>query len=181
MRLLTVYAACTLLAAAAPALAEPAPEPKSAPKPTWDQVANIKEAASRIGKLHKARGVEAAYKHIDACYRTHSLAENYSAPFEACIAQDYLQTKMLVEIYARTPPETLKKYRTPPPQVLADTMGKRIVAAFSQYKVPVTEAEAFKVLVDKHGLPVFVGIVFPEVVKELNSRKPTDKSQKPKP
>ncbi len=79
----------------------------------WDQVANIKDAAQRIGKLQASKGVEAAYKFIDACYRTHSLAEAYSAAFESCIAQDYLETKMLVQIYVRTPPETLKKFGSP--------------------------------------------------------------------
>ncbi len=61
--------------------------------------ANIKEAAERIGTIQRTRGAEAAIKHIDACYRTHGLASAYSAPFEACIAQDYMQTKLLTRVY----------------------------------------------------------------------------------
>ena len=41
-------------------------------------------------------------------------------------------------------------------------MGQRFVAAFSQYKIGVKEAEAFKKLVDKNGLPIFVKAVFPK-------------------
>ena len=127
----TVIAFCGL------AWAEPSPPDSTLAQPAWDQVENIKDAAARIGKLQRAKGSEAAYKFIDACYRTHSLAENYSKAFESCIAQDYLQTKMLVQLYSRTPPETLKKLGSPSPEKLSEIGGRRIVAAFAQYKIPV--------------------------------------------
>ncbi len=50
-------------------------------------------------------------------------------------------------------------------------MGKRIVSAFAQYKITVAEANEFKALVDKHGLPEFVKIVFPQAVRELEGSK----------
>lgn len=174
-----LFAAGFALSVTGPARAESAPAKEPPTKPSWDRVANIKDAAARIGRLQKAKGVEAAYKFIDACYRTHSLAESFSAGFEACIAQDYLQTKMLVQIYQRTPPQVLQRFKTPTPEVLAETMGKRISGAFAQYKIPADEANAFKVLVDKHGLPVFVAIVFPEAIRELNERKPQQPEKKP--
>lgn len=139
---------------------------------TWDKVANIKDAATRIAKLQASKGAEAAYKFIDACYRTHSLAEQYSQAYESCIAQDYLQTKMLVQIYSRTPPETLKKYGSPSAEALSQSGGRRIVAAFAQYKIPVSQANEFKDLVDKHGVPVFVSIVFPGAIKQGDEKKP---------
>jgi hypothetical protein len=138
--------------------------------PSWDQIANIKDAAERLGKLHRAGGVKAAYDFIDACYRTHSLAENYGQAFESCIAQDYLETKVLAEVYARMPPEALKKLGAPSPAALADSMGRRVVAAFSQYKMPAAYGEDLKRLVDLHGLPVFLKIVFPEAVKDMEDK-----------
>jgi hypothetical protein len=39
-------------------------------------------------------------------------------------------------------------------------MGRRFVTAFSQYKKTVKDAEAFKKLVDKNGMPLFVRSVF---------------------
>jgi hypothetical protein len=138
-------------------------------KPTWDQAANIRDAAARIAKLQRAQGAQAAMNFIDACYRTHSLAEAYSAPFEACIAQDYLLTKTLTQIYSRLPPEARQKLKAPSPEALAQAMGHRVVAAFSQYKVPAADAEAFKKLVDEHGAPVFLRIVFPGAAKELGA------------
>jgi hypothetical protein len=54
--------------------------------------------------------------------------------------------------------------------VLADSMGRRIVGAFNKYGIAVSDANAFKDLVDKHGLPIFVAAAFPEAVKELNER-----------
>ncbi|MGQ0673451.1 MAG: hypothetical protein ACT4N2_11340 [Hyphomicrobium sp.] len=148
------------------------------PKPAWDRIANIKDAATRIGKLQRSKGVKAVYEFIDACYRTHSIAESYTAGFEACIAQDYLQTKMLVQIYQRTPPETLKRAGSPTPEVLAATVGRRIVAAFAQYKYTVDDANSFKSLVDQHGVPEFMRVVFPEAMRELEERrsgKPRDR------
>jgi hypothetical protein len=147
----------------APATAPPAPEPPAAapPAPKWDRAANIREAAQRIGTIQRTRGAEAAINFIDACYRTHGLASAYSAAFEGCIAQDYLQSNLLARIYSRLPPEQLKKMGAPTAQAIAQSMGRRVVSAFRQYKVGTVEAEAFKADVDKHGLPVFLKTVFP--------------------
>jgi hypothetical protein len=72
----------------------------------------------------------------------------------------------------------LKKFGSPSPEKLSDTGGRRIVAAFAQYKIPVEGANEFKALVDKHGLPVFLGIVFPEAVKEVESNKTGNKPKR---
>lgn len=147
-------------APSAPAAQAPA-EVSEAPKPTWDQAANIRSAAEHLGKLQIQRGAKGAYDFISACYKTQSLAEAYGAPFEACIAQDYMQTQVLALVYSRMSPEQLQKMRAPSAQDLADSMGKRIVSAFGQYKIPVSYAGDFKKLVDDHGFPVFLKIVFP--------------------
>ena len=146
--------------------------PDTAPlfTPTWDQAANIKNAAERLGKLHRVRGAKAAYEFIDACYRTHSLASNYSEPFEACIAQDYLETDMLAQLYSRMPPEMLAKAGAPSPQALADSMGRRVIAALKQYKMTAAYGQSLEKLVHEHGTPVFLANVFPEAVKELQDK-----------
>jgi hypothetical protein len=135
----------------------------AAEEPGWDQVANIKDAATRLAQMQRAQGATRAFAFIDACYRTHSLSSNYTKAFEACIAQDYLETQVLAMIYSRLPPETLKKLGAPTPQHLADAMGKRIVSAFATYDVPVERVKAFKKLVDEHGFPVFFKALFPGV------------------
>ncbi len=146
-------------------------------QPSWDQVANIKDAAERIGKLHRARGVKAAYEFIDACYRTHSLAENYGQAFESCIAQDYLETTMLAQVYSRLPPDALTKMGAPTAAQIADAMGRRVVAAFAQYKMPAAYGDDLRKLVDEHGVPVFLKIVFPEAVKEIQQRPPKEQEK----
>jgi hypothetical protein len=135
----------------------------AAGEPDWDQVANIKDAATRLAQMQRTRGATRAFAFIDACYKTHSLSSNYTKAFEACIAQDYLETQILALIYSRMPPETLKTMGAPSPEILADTMGKRIAAAFATYDVPVKRVEAFKKLVDEHGFPVFFKALFPGV------------------
>ncbi|MBY0224676.1 MAG: hypothetical protein K2Q28_02600 [Hyphomicrobium sp.] len=156
---------------AAPAPAQP-PAAEGAPTSvaiTWDREANIKEAAERIGLIQRTRGAEAAIKHIDACYRTHGLASAYSAAFEACIAQDYMETKLLTRVYGRMPPERLRKMGAPTAAQLAQAMGRRVVAAFQQYKVSAADATAFQSEVDKVGMPVFLKTVFPNAAAEIDA------------
>ena len=144
---------------------------------SWDRAANIKESAERIGLIQRTRGAEAAIKHIDACYRTHGLASAYSAAFEGCIAQDYLQTKLLTRIYGRLKPEELRRIGAPTAEQMAQAMGRRVVAAFSQYKVSAADADAFKSEVDKVGLPIFLKTVFPNSAAEIDAL--GDKSGEP--
>jgi len=167
--------AAGMLAASAAFAAGDAAETGTSETPTWDQVANIRGAAERIGRLHRARGAKAAYELIDNCYRTHSLASTYGEGFEACIAQDYLETRTLIQVYSRMPPETLQKLGVPSPQVLAESMGQRISMAFGQYKKSQDYADNVKKLVDEHGLPVFLGIVFPEAVRAIEEKNPKEK------
>ena len=161
---------------ATPAPKEPEQAPQALPEVTWDRIASIKGAAERLGFLHRARGAKAAYDLIDNCYKTHSLAERYGEGFETCITQDYLETKVLAEVYSRMPPDQLKKIGAPSPAMLADAMGRRITAAFLQYKMPFTYAEDLKVLVDRHGLPIFLAIVFPEAARARPGAQPEKKN-----
>jgi hypothetical protein len=133
----------------------------SAAKETWNHVANIKDAANRLAELHKREGSPGVLKFLDACYRTHMLASEFSQGLEACMAQDYMHSQVLARIYATIPEADRERMGTPSPQQIANGMGQRFVAAFSQYKIGVKEAEAFKKLVDTNGLPVFVNAVFP--------------------
>lgn len=137
-----------------------ADEPVQQPK--WDQVANIKEAALHLAQLQKTQGATKVYAFIDACYRTHSLSSQYTKPFEACIAQDYMETQILSIIYSRTPPEALKKLGAPSPKALVQTMMRRVGAAFAQYKIPKESILAFQRNLDEHGFPLFFKTVFPD-------------------
>lgn len=141
----------------------------------WDQVASIRGAAERLGRLHRARGAKAAYELIENCYKTHSLASAYGEGFEACIAQDYLETRTLIQVYSRMPPATLEKLGVPSPQMLAESMGQRISMAFGQYQKSQAYADNVKKLVDEHGLPVFLAIVFPEAAKAIEDRQKKEK------
>lgn len=161
---------------------EPETKPDGNAKPeatseaaAWDQVASIRGAAERLGRLHRARGAKAAYELIDNCYKTHSLASAYGEGFEACIAQDYLETRTLIQVYSRMPPEALHKLGVPSPQELADSMGQRISAAFQRYQKSQAYADEVKRLVDTHGAPVFFAIVFPEAVKAIEDKKAKEK------
>lgn len=145
------------LAAAAPAHAELG---------KWDHAANIKDAANRLAKLHRKEGSRGVLKFLDACYRTHMLAEKFSQGLEACMAQDYMHTQVLATVYSRLSPEAFKKTGAPSPQEMANGMGKRLVLAFTQYKIGIDDAEEFKKLVDKNGFPVFIKAVFPKAAAE---------------
>ena len=112
--------------------------------PGWDQVENIKEAATRLAQMQRTQGATKTFGFIDACYRTHSLSSEYTKAFEACIAQDYMETQILTMIYSRTPPDVLKRQGAPTPKMLVETMSRRVGAAFGQYKVPKEKIVAFQ-------------------------------------
>ncbi len=128
----------------------------------WDHVGNIKDAAGRLATLHRRQGSPGVLKFLDACYRTHLLASSFSQGLEACMAQDYMHTQVLATIYSKISAEERTKLGAPSPELIAQGMGQRFVAAYAQYKVALAEAEDFKKLVDKHGFPVFLKAVFPK-------------------
>ena len=50
----------------------------AAQDPKWDQVANIKEAATRLAQMQRTQGASKAFVFIDACYRTHCMSSPMS-------------------------------------------------------------------------------------------------------
>jgi len=146
------------------AAAEDAPQAGAAPavKPAWDQIENVKEAAAHIAKLHRAQGAQKAVGFIDACYRTHSLASSYSRPYEACIAGDYILAQSLAAVYSQLPAEELMRRGAPQAAEITKSMGERVAAAFQHYNISPADAHAVRLLIEKHGMPVYVGIVFPK-------------------
>ncbi len=136
--------------------------PAAAAKETWNHVANIKDAATRLAALHNREGSTGVLKFLDACYRTQMLSSEYTQGLESCMAQDYMHSQVLAQIYARIPQEQRVRMGTPAPEDIARGMGERFVAAFSQYKISVKEADNFKKLVDKNGMPVFIKGIFPK-------------------
>jgi hypothetical protein len=157
--LLSVTILMLLAAASGNVRAEPY---ESYSKPDWDRPANIKDAAKRLALLHRREGSTGVLKFLDACYRTHILSPKFSQGLEACMAQDYMHTQVLALIYGRLPDEQRKQNNMPSPQQMADAMGQRFVMAFSQYKVPTTDASGLKTLVDKNGMQIFMASVFPK-------------------
>jgi hypothetical protein len=137
-----------------------APVPSLA-KETWDHVANVKDAAKRLADLHKREGSAGVLKFLDACYRTQMLSSKYTQGLESCMAQDYMHSQVLARIYAKIPQAERVRMGVPAPEDIAKGMGQRFVAAFSQYKISIKQAEAFKRMVDKDGMPLFMKAVFP--------------------
>jgi hypothetical protein len=80
-----------------------------------------------------------------------------------------METKLLTRIYGRLPPERLRKMGAPTADQLAQAMGRRVVAAFQQYKVSAADATAFQSEVDKVGLPIFLRTVFPNAAAEMDA------------
>jgi hypothetical protein len=140
--------------------------------PEWDQVENIKDAATRLAVIQRTQGATKAFAFIDACYRTHSLSTDYTKAFEACIAQDYLETQVLALIYSRMSPETLQRMRAPSPAMLSDTMARRVGAAFAQYKITKEQIAEFKHNVDEQGFPVFFRALFPDAKLPMPNLQP---------
>lgn len=133
-----------------------------AAKPDWDRIANVKAAAQQIGEIQKTKGVDAAYKFISACYKTHGLSSQYSRWFEGCIAQDYIQSRTLALVYERLPAAQLKTMGAPSATEVIEALRRRLGAAFAQYKIPPADGQAFLTIVEAQGIPIFMKAVFPE-------------------
>lgn len=158
MRLLGL--AFTMLAvvlASCQVLAEPVPGNR-----TWDRIAHVKEVTARLITMHRQRGSEGVTKFLGECYRTHRLASAYTQGLEGCIVQDYVHTQVLALVYSRIPPEAWKTMKAPTVLELAEGMSRRFNVVFSQYNIPEAEANSLKIVMDKHGLPMFVASVFPK-------------------
>ena len=143
-----------------------------AAEPDWDQAANIKDAATRLAQIQRTQGATKAFQFIDACYRTHRLSSTYTKAFEACIAQDYLETQILTLIYGRLSPDTLKRMGAPSPQVLTSTMLQRVGASFAQYNVSRERIAGFKKNIDEHGFPLFFKTLFPDAKMPVPNLEP---------
>lgn len=133
----------------------------AAQDPDWNQVDNIKDAALRLAQIQRTQGATKAFAFIDACYRTHSLSSKYTKAFEACLAQDYLETQILALVYSRIDPESLKRLGAPSPGMLAQTMVQRVSAGFGQYNVSKERVAEFKRNIDEHGFPLLFQTLFP--------------------
>ncbi len=131
-------------------------------KRDWNQVENVKGAAKRLGDMHRRQGAEATLKFLEACYKTHMLAERYTEGLESCMAQDYMLSQMLAVIYSRVPPDKLKDMKAPTADIIANSMRGRFQAIFQQYKFTQDQADDLRKAVDKHGMPIFIKTVFPK-------------------
>lgn len=137
-------------------------EAAKAEKPSWDHAANVRDAAGRLAVMHKREGSPGVLKFLDACYRTHLLASDFNQGLEACMAQDYMHSQVLAQMYAKLAPDQRKAMRAPSAEDIARGMGQRFLLAYTQYHVSPAEADAFRKLVDKEAFPVFLKAVFPK-------------------
>ena len=137
-------------------------EAAKAEKQAWDHAANVRDAAGRLALMHKREGSPGVLKFLDACYRTHLLASEFNQGLEACMAQDYMHSQVLAQMYSKLAPDQRKAMRAPSAEDISRGMGQRFLLAYSQYHVTPAEADTFKKLVDKEAFPVFLKAVFPK-------------------
>jgi hypothetical protein len=147
-----MIAAVALLASASPAAAAP----------DWDRVDNIKTVARVIGEIQARQGSDRAFQFIAACYKTHGLSSKYSKAIEGCIAQDFMLMEVLARIYSRVDPDVLKKQGAPSVETIVHALNRRVGGTLAQYELKASDGQALKTLVDTHGMPEFLKIVFPE-------------------
>ena len=143
----------------------------AAQDPQWDQVENIKEAAKRLAQMQRTQGATKAFEFIEACYRTHSLSTNYTKAFEACIAQDYLETQILALIYSRMSPDALKRMGAPTPEMLARVDGPARRCGLRQVQdVQATRSRRSRRTSTSTASPLFFQVVVPRSQARLFPR-----------
>ncbi|MGE0380506.1 MAG: hypothetical protein AB7O90_06620 [Hyphomicrobium sp.] len=147
--------------------------PAHAADTNWDQTKNVTDAAKRLAEMQRRQGSEAVLKFLEACYKTHMLAEKYTEGLEACMAQDYMLSQLLAVIYSKVPPEKLADMKAPSPEVIARAMRGRFLAIFQQYNISQEQADSLKKAVDEHAMPLFIKLVFPNSSKKKDGDEPS--------
>lgn len=127
----------------------------------WNRTTNIKSAATHLAQLQASKGALGAYEFISACYQTHRLAAEFSAPLEACLVQDYIHSKITAAVYERLPPEERSKMGLPSPKELVEAMLRRFGNTMAGYKFKEADARKLIADIDKHGIPEFTKTRFP--------------------
>lgn len=127
----------------------------------WDRAANVRQAAERLAVLQRRQGADAVVKFLDACYRTHTLAAAFTQGLEACMAQDVMFSKVLVQVYGRIPAEELAKLKLPEPATIGRAMSGRLASVAQQYKLDRKAMGELAASIDAHGLPLYVKAVLP--------------------
>lgn len=128
---------------------------------SWDHVANIKAAAAHLAQLQIAKGALGAYEFIDACYKTHELAEEFAAPLEGCIVQDWIHTRITAAVYAGLPPDQRAKMGSPSPEELESGMRRRVGYILTKFKVKQEDAEKLTRQIVEYGVPSYKAARFP--------------------
>jgi hypothetical protein len=127
----------------------------------WDRAANIGEAANRLVELHRAKGSQGVLKFLDACYKTHTLASEFKAPLEACMAQDYMHARVLVEIYGRLPEEARVRFNAPDAAGIELALNRRFALVMKQYAMSEADTQELMKSIETVGVPIFVKGVMP--------------------
>lgn len=174
-----VRALVLALVAAVAAATMPSAHAANVGKRDWNQVENVKGAAKRLGEMHRRQGSEATLKFLEACYKTHMLAERYTEGLESCMAQDYMLSQVLAVVYSRVPADKLKDMKAPTAEIIARSMRGRFQAIFQQYKFTQDQADDLRKAVDKHGMPIFVKAVFPKRKGDAGEPQPRSKDLAP--
>lgn len=128
----------------------------------WDRPANIETAAVHLADLQRGKGAMGAYQFISACYQTHQLAGSFGAPLEACLVQDYINSKITAAVYDKVPAAERQKMGLPEPQELVGTMLQRFGRAMAAYKLTEADARDLIAQIDQRGIPAFVAARFPK-------------------
>lgn len=129
-------------------------------KSSWDHIANIKTSAVHLAELQTQKGALGAFQFIAACYQTHELAEDYGAPLEGCIVQDYIHSKVTAAVYSKVPAEQREKMGLPSPEELMKGMLGRLGGAMAKYKLTEADARKFIADIDTYGIPAFAEVRF---------------------
>ena len=128
----------------------------SAQDSVWDRAANIRAAATEIGRVQKNEGRFGVDSAIENCYLEHVIeADRYTKQVETCLTQDILHSRFSAAIFARLSPAVRQAEGTPEPEAVMKEMAQRVGRAFSQTRVAADSARDIVKDIEVIGEPVF--------------------------
>jgi hypothetical protein len=126
---------------------------------SWDQTVHIQGVSRELAGRVRQKGADQALAEIQQCYRDSASANVLTKPLEKCLIQDAVHSWVTASVYGKASKETLEKMNLPTPEVVLQSMSRRVTAVFRKYKIPEDKAREFMQAVRQHGLAAYADVL----------------------
>jgi hypothetical protein len=126
---------------------------------SWDQAVHVQEVSRELAGRVRQKGGDQAFAEIQQCYRDSASATVLTKLLEKCLIQDAVHSWVTASVYGRASKETLEKMSLPTPEVVLQSMSRRVTAVFRKHKIPEDKAREFMQTVRQQGMAAYAEVL----------------------